>query len=57
MGVERHKIVITIMVYSCNIFMVYHTIIIAVISVIDGCKLLTTYNAIIIAVIYVFTWA
>ena len=57
MQVERHKIVITIMVYSCNLFIVYHIIIIAVINVIDSCKLFTTCNDIMIAVLYAFTWA
>ena len=57
MQVERHKIVITIMVYSCNLFTVYHIIIIGVINVIDSCKLFTTCNDIMIAVLYAFTWA
>ena len=56
MQVESHnKIVITIMVDSCELFMACHTIIITVINVINNCELFTTCNVIMIAVINAFT--
>ena len=55
MRVERHKIVITIMVDSCKLFGHDIPYYISLLNVINSCELFMTCNVIMIAVINAFT--